>query len=100
MMRFHRMILYSLAGLAALLCFSTPSFAIEYERGAPMVIERMDPVDLLTSVAFIVTEDAVIREQAPAVPVAAQRSIGELAPEYAESYETHGQNFIEVRRRC
>ncbi|ANM05233.1 hypothetical protein AMC78_CH03164 [Rhizobium phaseoli] len=34
------------------------------------------------------------------VPLMASTALHPLKPEYAESYQTHGLNFVDVRRRC
>jgi hypothetical protein len=76
---------------------------LEINPYAVMEPAYLSPID----VGFLV--DAVGHEQHIAIVHRAQaddtrpissRTFGSFAPKYAESYDTHGLSFIDVRRRC
>lgn len=102
-----RIITLSLGLLACILCSSFTAYASP--QGALIRIERAEPIMLAAEIAkafdnFIVEADhkAIIspREHDQDHRPAFSRSIGILAPEYAESFDTHGLNFVDLHRRC
>ncbi len=104
MVRFSRVLYLSLGFLACALAFSiAPASAgarIEINPYAVMEPAYLAPIDL----SFIVDHDQHIAVEhgvlADGERLISSRTIGGFAPEYAESYDTHGLNFIDVRRRC
>lgn len=90
-----------IAALAAILFVSFPAHAVS--------IAVMEPGYHVSSIAdlhmpLIVEHTdaaiAVVPRSYDTMIVDAAKPPELLKPEYAESYETHGLNFIDLRRRC
>ncbi len=90
-----------IAALATLIAFSFPAHAHDFRVMEPGY-HVMSIADLHVPLMVVHTEAtiAVVPRSYDTMVVDAAMPPDLLKPEYAESYETHGLNFIDLRRRC
>ncbi|PDT05706.1 hypothetical protein CO666_03630 [Rhizobium chutanense] len=92
-----------IASLSSLFLVSVPASAEVVPLDAGIYLKvNMTSSDFATVVFDVLQVEEVNRlaDHPGAQSLTAFAALHPLKPEYAESYQTHGLNFIDVRRRC
>ena len=90
-----------IASLFSFLLVSAPASAeVPLDAGIYLKVEKVADFAFLAFDALPAAEAEQLADHPGATSLMAFTALHPLKPEYAESYQTHGLNFIDVRRRC